>query len=139
MRIYLSFLFLLIGTTVAVAQTGGAVQGHVIDERNASINGAEVRLIPRAGAAAVTATNANGNFMFTNVLPGDYVIEIKASGFASVTLSITVSHGQSLTRDITLSVEAVNETVTVTPNGTTQRVDETSKAITVLDNQAIET
>ncbi len=139
MRIYLSFLFLLIGTTAAVAQTGAAVGGHVTDERNASINGAEVRLIPRAGATAVTATNANGNFTFTNVLPGDYVIEIKASGFASVTVPITVSHAQSLTRDMTLSVEAVNETVTVTPSGTTQRVDETSKAITVLDNQAIET
>jgi iron complex outermembrane receptor protein len=33
----------------------------------------------------------------------------------------------------------VNETVTVTASGTTQTVDETSKAITVLDNQAIET
>jgi outer membrane receptor protein involved in Fe transport len=72
-------------------------------------------------------------------MPGDYVLEIKASGFASVALAITMTTGESVTKDVTLSVEAVNETVTVTPSGTTQRVDETSKAITVLDNQTLET
>jgi len=120
-------------------QSMNSIGGHVTDEHNASISGAELRLIPRTGATVVTATNANGNFTFTNVLPGDYAIEIKASGFASVVVPITITRGQSLTKDATLSVEAVNETVTVTPSGTTQTVDETSKAITVLDNQAIET
>jgi vitamin B12 transporter len=124
---------------LTLAQSVTAVSGHVTDERNASISGAEVRLIPRTGATIVGATNADGTFTFTNMLPGDYVLEIKASGFASVALPITIARGQSVTRDVTLSVEAVNETVTVTPSGTTQRIDETSKAITVLDSQAIET
>ena len=140
MRIYLCLLiFLIISATAAAAQTSAEIRGHVTDERNASIAGAEVRLIPRSGTTVVAATDANGNFTFTNVLPGDYVVEIKASGFASVALPVILAGRQSLTKDVTLSVEAVNETVTVTPSGTTQRVDETSKAITVLDNQAIET
>jgi vitamin B12 transporter len=139
MRFYLSLLLLLIGATVASAQTATEITGHVIDERNASVKGAEVRLIPRTGTTLVAATNADGNFTFANMLPGDYVLEIKASGFASVALPIALLRGQSLTKDVTLSVEAVNETVTVTSSGTTQQVDETSKAVTVLDSQSIET
>src|SRR5262249_44859356 len=135
----LVLLTLLLTASAATAQSGSEIRGHVTDERNASISGAEVRLIPRTGAPVVTASDADGNFTFTNVLTGDYVIEIKASGFASVALPITIRRGQSVTKDVTMSVKAVNETVTVTPSGTTQRVDETSKAITVLDNQAIET
>ena len=123
----------------APAQLINSVTGQVTDEHHASISGAEVRLISRSRATLAVATNANGNFTFTDVLPGDYVLEIKASGFASVALPITITRGQAVTKDVTLSVEAVNETVTVTPSGTTQRADETSKAITVLDNETIET
>ncbi len=130
---------LVLASPLAIAQTTTSIRGHVTDERNANLTGAEVRLIPRSGVTVVAATNADGNFMFGNVLPGDYVLEIKASGFASVTLPVTVARGQSLTKDVTMLVAAVNETVTVTPSGTTQRVDETSKAVTVIDHQTIET
>src|SRR5690242_10428786 len=107
MRIYLFLLvFLIISATAVAAQTSAEIRGHVTDQRNASITGAEVRLIPRSGTTVVAATNANGNFTFTNVLPGDYVIEIRASGFASVALPITLAGRQSLTKDVTLSVEA---------------------------------
>jgi hypothetical protein len=99
MRFYLSLLLLLIGATVASAQTATEISGHVIDQRNASVKGAEVRLIPRTGTTLVAATNADGNFTFANVLAGDYVLEIKASGFASVALPIALLRGQSLTKD----------------------------------------
>ena len=124
---------------LARAQSINRVSGQVTDERSGSIAGAEVRLIPRTGATVVTVTSSDGTFAFTNALHGDYIIEIKAPGFASVALPITVTRGQPVTKDVTMSVEAVNETVTVTSSGTTQRVDEASKAITVLDNQTIET
>src|SRR5262249_3744942 len=119
MKKYLLILSLLLNVTTAAAQTAAEIRGHVTDERNASINGAEVRLIPRTGRAIVATTNANGDFTFTNVLTDDFVLEIKASGFASVALPIAVARGQSVTKNVTLSVEAVNETVTVTPSGTT--------------------
>jgi iron complex outermembrane receptor protein len=139
MKKYFALLILFLFSIGAKAQTASEIRGHVTDERHASISGAEVRLIPRTGATVVAATNANGDFTFPKVLPGDYALEIKASGFASVVFPITITRDQSLTKDVTLSVEAVNETVTVTPSGTTQRVDETSKAITVLDSRTIET
>src|SRR5215470_17069202 len=94
--------FFSIGTH---AQTATEIRGHVTDERNASINGAEVRLIPRTGGATVATTNTNGDFTFTNVLPDEYVLEIKAAGFGSVALPIALARGQSLTKNVTLSVE----------------------------------
>lgn len=124
---------------VIIAQITTSLGGQITDEHSASIAGAEVRLIPRTGTTVVAVTNSGGTFVFTNALPGDYIIEIKAPGFASVALPITITRGQPVTKDVTMAVAAVNETVTVTPSGTTQRVDETSKAITVLDNQTIET
>src|SRR5262245_47799184 len=101
MKIYLALLVLLMGATATTAaQNAGEIRGQVTDERNASINGAEVRLIPRTGVTNLATTSANGDFTFTNVLPGDYVLEVRASGFASVALPIGLAHGQSLRKDV---------------------------------------
>ena len=43
------------------AQSATIVSGHVTDERNANIAGADVRLIPRTGATLVAATNADSS------------------------------------------------------------------------------
>ena len=129
---------LVLSTAIVHGQTRPSVSGRITDERNASVAGAAVRLIPRSGASATGVTDSNGKFEFANVASGEYILEVKASGFASTTSPLNVSPGQSATKDIRLSVESVNETVVVTAAGTAQRVDETSKAISVLDNQQIE-
>jgi vitamin B12 transporter len=135
-------LFLVIAIAISAAtafpQGGTELRGRVTDERDASIAGAEVRLRSRAGAELSATTDDNGTYTFTNVAPGDYVLEIRANGFASFVSRVTIARGQAVTNDARLSVEAINETVSVTGSGTAQTVDETSKAISVLDNSAIE-
>src|ERR1041384_1370713 len=125
-------------TQVAVAQRASILTGRVTDERNANVFGAEVRLIARTGGIVTTTSDGNGRFEFKNISAGDYLLEIKASGFSSTAMPLTVALGQAVTKDVALSIEAVSETVVVTPVGTAQRVDEASKAIRVLDNQDIE-
>ena len=125
-------------TQVAVAQRASILTGRVTDERNANVFGAEVRLISRTGGIATTTSDGNGRFEFKNISAGDYLLEIKASGFSSTAMPLTVALGQAVTKDVALSIEAVSETVVVTPAGTAQRVDEAAKAITVLENQEIE-
>src|SRR5437588_3993145 len=66
------------------------------------------------------------------------MLEVRANGFASFTTSVALSRGQSILKEIRLSVEASNEAVIITATGTAQRIDETSKAISVLENQTIE-
>jgi iron complex outermembrane receptor protein len=126
-------------SAAALAQSNGSIGGRVADERNATVVGADVQLRSRAGSQLSVKSNDSGAFSFKNLAPGDYILEVRASGFAAFTSKeIRLASGQSLTDDIELSVEAVSENVVVTATGTAQRVDETSKAITSLDDQLIE-
>jgi len=123
----------------AFAQGGSSITGRVTDPHGANVAGAEVRLRSRSGAQSITVTDDNGAYAFKNLASGDYVLEIKAHGFVGVTSNdLSVTRGQSLNNDVKLSLEAVSESVVVTASGTVQRIDETSKAVSVLDDQSIE-
>ncbi len=117
-----------------------SITGRVTDQNGAAVAGAEVQLRSRTGPELSAITDDKGAYSFRNLVSGDYVLEVKDKGFASFTSNeLSVSRGQSLASDVKLSVEAVSESVVVTANGTAQRADEISKAVTVLDSQLIET
>lgn len=138
-RAAIPILLILTVSVLAFAQSRSVVKGVVSDERGAAIAGAQVRLRARAGLQLVAQTGASGEYSFKDVPPGDYVLEIEAQGFASyVSDIIHVTRGQSLNTDARLAVSELNERVVITAAGTAQRVDETSKAISLLDNQSIE-
>jgi vitamin B12 transporter len=138
MKKYLTLITILVVSAVAFAQSGTELRGRVTDERDASIAGAEVRLRSRAGGELSATTDDNGAYSFTNVAPGEYVLEIRANGFASSAARVTVKRGQSVKSDVRLSIDVISETVSVTGTGTAQTVDETSKAISVLGNSSVE-
>src|SRR5688572_22761210 len=138
-NVLLLIIAIAIGTMTAFAQSGTELRGRVTDERNANIEGADVRLRSRSGGELSTTTDGNGTYAFTNLTGGDYLVEVRASGFAASASRVTIQRGQTVANDVHLSVEAINETVSVTGTGIAQTVDETSKAISVLDNSAMET
>src|SRR5258708_487491 len=138
-RLFILAIALLFCSPVAFSQSHGSISGKVADPQGASVAGAEVHLRSRSGSQSLAITDDNGAYSFRNVAPGDYVLEIKKDGFASSTSNqLTVTRGQSLISDAKLSVEAVSENVVVTATGTAQRIDEISKAVSVLDDQSIE-
>src|SRR2546430_1165758 len=129
----------LVFSFTAFSQSRATIAGHVKDLRGASVAGAEVQLRSRSGIHLSATTDDNGAYSFMNLASGDYVVEVKAKGFASFTSNeLRVTRGNSLTNDVQLSVETVNENVVVTASGTAQRIDETSKAVSTLDEQTIE-
>ena len=139
-RTLLLAIVILMISTSTFAQNMAAVRGRVADERGAGVAGAEVWLRSRAGAHLLLVTDGNGDYSFKYVVPGDYVMEVKAKGFATFTSNeLRLVRGQSISNDVHLSVQAVSESVVVTATGTAQRADETSKAISLLDSQSIET
>ena len=138
MKIFALLTMLLFVSHPAFAQSGTELRGRVTDERDASIAGAEVRLRSRAGGELSATTDDSGGYTFDDVAPGEYVLEIRANGFASSAARVTVKRGQSVKSDVRLSIDVISETVSVTGTGTAQTVDETSKAISVLDNATIE-
>lgn len=134
-------LILILALAVLTFAQGNpaSISGRATDQNGAAVSGAEVRLRSRTGRELSAITDDNGAYSFTNIVTGDYVLEVKAKGFAGFTSNeLRVSRSQSLTNDVKLSVEAVSESVVVTATGTAQRIDETSKAVSVLDDQSIE-
>ena len=138
-HILLSSILLLTLSNAATSQTRANVHGHVTDQRNANVAGAEVRLHSRSGVELLAVTDDDGSYAFKEVSPGDYVLEIKANGFSGYASSeIHVRRGQSTMQNVKLSIETVSESVVVTANGTAQSADETSKAVTTVDDRSIE-
>lgn len=135
----LLLIMILTLTASAIAQNSPSITGHVTDQQGANVAGAEVSLRSRSGGQLLATTDDNGAYSFKSVTPGAYVLEINAQGFAGFTSNeLSVTRGQALTHDVKLSIQAVSESVVVTATGTAQRIDEISKAISVLDDQSIE-
>jgi vitamin B12 transporter len=121
------------------AQGGASLSGRVSDDHGASVVGAEIGLRSLNGLHLFGRTDANGVYSFKGLAAGDYLIEIKAPGFASFTSdNLHLERGQVSTNNFQLSVFSVNENVVVVAEGTPQRVDEVSKSVTVLEDQQME-
>jgi len=140
-----SFSAILIALTLTVVQaqtTGGntTISGQVKDPQGANVPGAKVTLYARDRTfSLVTASDSSGSYSFKHLAPGEYLVEAEATGFAPAPAqSITVSRGQTSSVDISLQLSGLRNSVVITASDTPQTVDEVSKALTVVDDQAIE-
>ncbi|MGN6592951.1 MAG: carboxypeptidase regulatory-like domain-containing protein [Terriglobales bacterium] len=107
--------------TPAAAQstTSGTVSGQVTDAQGKAIVGAVVLLTNDATNAATPAvTNAAGRYVFVNLQPGNYSLDIKKDGFKEATLKAqAVTVGKTLTLNIPMQVGEATQTVEVTATG----------------------
>jgi hypothetical protein len=68
------------------AEGSASVVGTVLDVRGASVPGAQVSLMHKDGTELHTiVSEANGEFTFTKILPGSYLVIVNAEGFATFT------------------------------------------------------
>jgi iron complex outermembrane receptor protein len=134
---YFSLIFFLSAPFVP-AQSSLQLDGRVTDSDKAGVGGATVTLIARDNRSRATVTTAgDGSFRFDRVAAGDYLIEVRAQGFAGTVKPVSVQSGAERL-DVSLDVAALNDGVVVTASGTAQSVDEVSKAVTVIDSRQIE-
>ena len=99
----------------AQAQTG-VVQGTVTDSSGAVIPGATVKLLSFSEPSIVvdqTKSDQSGAFVFPNISPGSYVLEVSSEGFVTIQQHVNVVAGRRTKATITLPIGAVTETVTV--------------------------
>src|SRR5271168_156392 len=87
-RTAVAFLLLLtvVNTLPTWAQSGtsSALAGSVADKSGAIIPDAQVKAIEvNTGAVRATQTNADGRFLFSQVNPGTYRIEVHVDRFAA--------------------------------------------------------
>ena len=101
--------------------TAGSISGLVQDPQGAVIAGAKVTLTNEtqgAASARQLATSAEGTYVFSPVLPGQYTVDVEAAGFKKFTQShIVVNVNDRLGLPaINLEVGATGETVNVEAN-----------------------
>ncbi|MDE3149746.1 MAG: carboxypeptidase regulatory-like domain-containing protein [Acidobacteriota bacterium] len=99
------------------AQTSSAaITGHIVDQSKGVVPNAEVKLVEQSTNVAVTThSNANGDFIFTNVQPGTYTAVVTASGYKELRkVGLVLSASQSLSAGtFVLQVGTVAQSVTV--------------------------
>ena len=117
-RLHLLAALLVAATSPSFSQTStaGTVAGQVVDEQNAAVPGAEVKVTDISTNNALTGTtNAEGRYVFPQVPPGNYNITIAKQGFNSFQVNGQhVEIGQTLTINATLKVGSTATTVEVT-------------------------
>jgi Carboxypeptidase regulatory-like domain/TonB-dependent Receptor Plug Domain len=109
------FVGLAFLTSFAMAQSTSQLNGSVTDPSGASVAGAKITLTnPATGLQRTTTSNAAGLYQFVDVPPGDYRLEVNATGFARYhAAKVTLVVSTPSTIPIRLWVAGVAESVTV--------------------------
>ena len=114
----LSFIVGFASLTFAQAVTSGtgAINGRVTDASDAVMPGVTVTITsPSQMGVRTEVSDADGNYRFSAVTPGDYVVAFELAGFSTVrNEGIRVSLGFTATVNAQLKVASLQESVTVT-------------------------
>jgi hypothetical protein len=109
----LAGLMCLAGVSAFAQVQSGSISGTVRDEQGGVLPGATVTLAG-SGPSQTFVTDADGQYRFLNVPPGTYSLNATLQGFRTVIREgVVVAVGQSVVLPITLTVAAVQESVTV--------------------------
>ncbi|MET3025259.1 TonB-dependent receptor [Flavobacterium sp. UW10123] len=104
--------FLLIGNTIT-AQEKATVKGKISLNNNESPEGISLAL---KGTRFGTTADEEGNYKIKNVKPGTYTLKVSAVGYNATEKKITVTEGQELTENFSLTSNS-EELTEVVVNG----------------------
>jgi hypothetical protein len=116
----LSILALVLAAVHAPAQSGsaGAIRGTVTDPTGAVIPNATLHLTnPRSGLDRTTASDALGQFDFSNITFDNYQISVTANGFAPLRKAVDLHSVVGTTLKLVLQIATADSTVTVEAQG----------------------
>jgi Carboxypeptidase regulatory-like domain len=91
-----------------------SASGRVTDPANAVVPGANVTAREtETGLTTATTSDAEGRFRFPYLKPGPYEIEVRASGFAVISKSVTLNIGAAVELAVPLNLASVATEVSV--------------------------
>ena len=135
----LAITLLLAPIAFSQSRSTGAIRGVVTDDQNAPLPGVNMTLSSEnlMGVRSFV-TDANGEFRFPALPPGDYQIKAELQGFGTlVSEKIRVNTTATLTVDIQLKAAAVSEEITVVAKSPTVDVKSTETASVTLSNEIL--
>jgi hypothetical protein len=109
-------LALILISLPALAQsTSGRVLGSITDPSGASVAGATVVVTDaERGSSRTLTTDASGDYVVPDLMPGTYKIHVEARGFKSLERpNVTIEVATDVRADFSLQPGNVSETVTV--------------------------
>src|SRR5262245_11765356 len=141
MRLFRSASFLitlLLATSQAQAQANLVITGIVQDQTGAAFLGAQVDLLRDGRHDRTTTTDVSGAFRFERLQPGNYEVRTQKEGFKTGISKVTVGNRSPGRLRIVLSIENLNQQITVnddTPHVSTDESDNRDAA--AVDRQAL--
>ncbi|TFG58124.1 MAG: TonB-dependent receptor, partial [Candidatus Aminicenantes bacterium] len=117
----------------------GAIRGVITDEQGATLPGVNVTISGQNLMGIRTyLTDANGEFRFPALPPGEYQVKAELQGFGSVIREkIRVNTTSTLNIDIQMNASTISEEVTVTAQSPTVDVKSTETASVTLSNEIL--
>ena len=120
-------LFFVFSSITAFAQTG-SISGKILDDNKLPIPGASVQI---DGTQKSTAADSDGNFKFTGLTSGTYVLSTKYLGFGTQSLTTNVTTGNVvLNFDLKPNLQNLTEVVII-GYGTAEKKNLTGSITTV--------
>jgi Carboxypeptidase regulatory-like domain len=138
--IMLGFLATALMTAVpALAQFNGNIQGVVLDPQGAVVARANVVLVNvDTGIQQQTQSGEAGNYRFSSLEPGNYVIRVTVTGFDIEEVKATLNTAQTLGLNVQLKVKASNQSITVTAAAPILDVDENRLQATLTNQEVVD-
>ena len=113
-------LLLIAGSAFAQATTTGAISGNTTTADGVAIPGVTVSVTSPVLQGARTAYSGdNGDYIVRGLPPGKYTAEFTMEGMAPIKRSLEVELGQVSKLDVTMSLSATSEAITVTADAPT--------------------
>ena len=115
MRLGIVALVVLSSCAPVLAQSNFAtLSGAIQDPQGGPVTGAKLSLKYTAtGESRSVTVNTTGIFEIAGLKPGEYRLEVRASGFANVERTVELEVGQQMRLDLTLSVGEKREAVDI--------------------------
>jgi hypothetical protein len=128
---------LLVAVNVSAQVDRATLTGTVKDPQDALIPGATVTITNLAtNVVSKVATNNDGVYLALNLMPGEYLVQVEATGFQKFEQTVALSIGTRARLDVSLPIGSLGEMITVA--GVTPLLSTESAVLgTVVDNNEV--
>ncbi|MBI4888757.1 MAG: TonB-dependent receptor [Acidobacteria bacterium] len=126
-----------IAVSAAAQSVGGVITGTVKDAQGGVLPGVSVTLRNvDSGVVRSAVTEANGAYRLPGLPPGRYALSAELQGFANAEVSdLTITIGLELQRDLTMNLQGLQETLTVSAEAPVIETTQTQVAAVVTQEQ----
>ncbi len=134
-------LLLAVGVSTAFSQASSStaeLRGQVTDSAGAAVPNASVTVTDlNKGTSRTTTTDAEGNYVFLNLLPSAYELKVAAAsgGFAPGSTRVELTVGQQANIPFQLGAKGITETIEVVAGGEVVDTDRTQQSTVIGVNQ----